>query len=147
MATTTVALRDRDNAQITSHPPRATIGLDHLEPLQTTGQGPVNRKSVAGHTSRLPLLFQVPRRHRARRPEGRPAHGQPASGGGAHYLMKPSVRIHSSATVRGFFPSTLTSLFRAISVSVVSLSAIGVKSASMPGYFLATSLRTESAGL
>ena len=63
------------------------------------------------------------------------------------YLMNPSDRIHSWATARGFFPSTLTCLFRAESFSVVSLSAIGLNSASRPGYFLATSLRREIAGL
>src|ERR1035437_5372749 len=47
----------------------------------------------------------------------------PAREGSAYYLMKPAERIHDSATTRGFMPSTLTSLFRAMSVSVVSLSA------------------------
>src|ERR1035437_2957099 len=71
----------------------------------------------------------------------------PAREGSAYYLMKPAERIHDSVTTRGFMPSTLTSLFRAMSVSVASLSAIGLNSVSKPGYFLATSLRTESAGL
>jgi hypothetical protein len=146
-----VARGDRENAQLTSHHPQATIGpdLDRPDSLQTMGQHPVNRKSVAGQTSPVARTPQGRRQqqHGARRPEGHPAPWTPAVGGKVDYLIKPSVRIHSSATVRGFFPSTLTSLFRASRVSVVSLSAIGLNSDSRPGYFLATSLRTESAGL
>jgi hypothetical protein len=97
-------------------------------------------------------LNTVPRRHEgeATRRSPRPVDARRGSACARRkrsYLMNPWDRIHASATARGFCPSTLTSLFRARSVSVLSLLAIGLNSPSRPGYFLATSLRTERAGL
>jgi hypothetical protein len=61
--------------------------------------------------------------------------------------MKPAAFSQSWATVAGFWPSTLTFLFRSVSVAVSSFAAIGVKTCSSYGYFCATAVATEMAGL